>query len=83
MRSTCGWGYDQPPYANSMPCDHLLTKSKANVMLAYPVGEACDLLDTKLSGARQKMSDCQEDLDFLREQITVSRGSNLEFITIC
>lgn len=52
-------------------------------MLAYPVGEACDLLDTKLSGARQKMSDCQEDLDFLREQITVSRGSNLEFITIC
>lgn len=50
-------------------------------MLAYPVGEACDLLDTKLSGARQKMSDCQEDLDFLREQITVSRRSNVEFIT--
>ena len=46
----------------------------ANVMLSYPVPEACDLLETKLSGAKQKMADCEEDLDFLREQITVSRN---------
>lgn len=41
-------------------------------MLAYPMEEACELLDTKLEGAKQKMEDCEEDLDFLREQITVS-----------
>ena len=44
----------------------------ANVMLSYPIPEACDLLASKLSGAKQKMADCEEDLDFLREQITVS-----------
>lgn len=44
-------------------------------MLAYPVEEACQLLHEKLSGAQQKMQECQEDMDFLREQITVSRMS--------
>ena len=43
----------------------------ANVMLAYPVAEAETLLQTKLSGAQQSLSNCEEDLDFLREQITV------------
>lgn len=41
-------------------------------MLSYPIPEACDLLDEKLTGAKSKMADCEEDLDFLREQITVS-----------
>ena len=40
-------------------------------MLAYPVTEAEALLQTKLSGAQQNLSNCEEDLDFLREQITV------------
>lgn len=40
-------------------------------MLSYPLPEAVALLSQKLSGARQKMSDCEDDLDFLREQITV------------
>ena len=40
-------------------------------MLSYPISEARELLDSKLSGAKQKMGDCEEDLDFLREQITV------------
>lgn len=40
-------------------------------MLAYPMEEAAELLSSKLEGAKQKMSDCQEDIDFLREQITV------------
>ena len=42
-------------------------------MLSYPIPEACDLLDEKLKGAKQKIGDCEDDLDFLREQITVSR----------
>lgn len=44
----------------------------ANVMLAYPIGEAQTLLEGKLSGAQQTLESCEEDLDFLREQITVS-----------
>lgn len=40
-------------------------------MLSYPLPEASELLSSKLSGAKQKMADCQEDIDFLREQITV------------
>lgn len=50
------------------------TSMQANIMLSYPVSEACDLLDSKLQGATGKMADCEEDLDFLREQITVSCG---------
>ena len=44
----------------------------ANVMLSYPIVEAESLLEGKLSGAQQTLANCQEDLDFLREQITVS-----------
>lgn len=40
-------------------------------MLAYPLEEAETLLDSKLSAAKSSMSNCEEDLDFLREQITV------------
>lgn len=44
----------------------------ANVMLAYPIDEAETLLDSRLSAAQQNLANCEEDLDFLREQITVS-----------
>ena len=44
----------------------------ANVMLAYPLNEAESMLDDKLSGAEQSLKNCEEDLEFLREQITVS-----------
>lgn len=40
-------------------------------MLSYPVDEAETLLDSKLQTAKQSLSNCEEDLDFLREQITV------------
>ena len=43
----------------------------ANVMLAYPIPEAETLLEGKLSGAQQTLEHCEEDLDFLRDQITV------------
>lgn len=41
-------------------------------MLAYPIDEAEEMLDTKLSGAKKSLENCEEDLDYLREQITVS-----------
>ena len=40
-------------------------------MLSYPVDEAEELLEGKLSGAQQSLTSVEEDLDFLREQITV------------
>ncbi|KAI9723714.1 MAG: peptide chain release factor 1 [Candelaria pacifica] len=42
----------------------------ANVMLSYPLAEAETLLESKLETAEQNMANCEEDLDFLREQIT-------------
>jgi hypothetical protein len=39
-------------------------------MLAYPLGEAVELLDGKLSAAQNSLDNCDEDLDFLREQVT-------------
>lgn len=42
----------------------------ANVMLAYPIDEAIELLEGKLSAAKTSLKNCEEDLDFLREQIT-------------
>lgn len=40
-------------------------------MLAYPVSEAEEMLGSKLDAARDTLDACEEDLDFLREQITV------------
>ncbi|KAF2969299.1 hypothetical protein GQX73_g4281 [Xylaria multiplex] len=42
----------------------------ANVMLSYPLDEAETLLTSKLAAAKQSHSNCEEDLEFLREQIT-------------
>lgn len=57
-------------------------------MLSYPIDEAEELLASKLSAAKQNLANCEEDLDFLREQITVrlltvgggKPVSNVEFI---
>jgi prefoldin subunit 5 len=43
----------------------------ANVMLAYPIDEAQTMLTEKLRAAELSLSNCEEDLEFLREQITV------------
>ncbi|RPB15234.1 Prefoldin alpha-like protein [Morchella conica CCBAS932] len=42
----------------------------ANVMLSYPVDEAKKLLTGKLMAAKESLGNCEEDLDFLRQQIT-------------
>ena len=39
-------------------------------MLSYPIDEAEVLLEGKLNTAKQSLQNCEEDLDFLREQIT-------------
>lgn len=40
-------------------------------MLSYTQDEAVELLSTKLSAARQNLANTVEDLEFLREQITI------------
>ena len=43
-------------------------------MLSYPLPEAETLLQSKFDAAKSSLANCEEDLDFLREQITVSQG---------
>ncbi|KAF1362526.1 prefoldin subunit 3 [Lizonia empirigonia] len=52
------------------PTDEVYLWLGANVMLAYPIPEAEELLSSKLSTAKASFATCEEDLDFLREQIT-------------
>ncbi|RPA98956.1 Prefoldin, subunit 3 [Choiromyces venosus 120613-1] len=42
----------------------------ANVMLSYPIDEAATLLKGKLDAAKESLRNCEEDMDFLRQQIT-------------
>ena len=49
-----------------------MDRIQANVMLSYPIDEAESLLQSKHKAAKLSLSNCEEDLDFLREQITVS-----------
>lgn len=41
-------------------------------MLSYPIAEAETLLESRLAAAQESLANCEEDLDFLREQITVT-----------
>ncbi|KAG7293765.1 peptide chain release factor 1 [Staphylotrichum longicolle] len=52
------------------PTDEVYLWLGANVMLSYPIDEAESLLSSKLQAAKLSLSNCEEDLDFLREQIT-------------
>jgi hypothetical protein len=40
-------------------------------MLMYPLPEAAELLSTKLSGAKKNLTEVVEDLEWIREQVTV------------
>lgn len=51
-------------------------------MLSYPIDEAETLLDTKLKTAKTSLSNCEEDLDFLREQITVRPSQCAELLSV-
>ncbi|KAL1884115.1 hypothetical protein VTK73DRAFT_6784 [Phialemonium thermophilum] len=52
------------------PTDEVYLWLGANVMLAYPIDEAETLLLSKFKTAKESLMNCEEDLDFLREQIT-------------
>ncbi|KAK3179971.1 peptide chain release factor 1 [Lecanicillium sp. MT-2017a] len=56
--------------ANIPPTEEVYIWLGANVMLSYPIDEAETLLDSKLKAAQTSLSNCEEDLDFIREQIT-------------
>lgn len=60
-------------YAKALvpPTEEVYLWLGANVMLSYPIAEAVALLESKLSVAQDSLKTCEEDLDFLREQITV------------
>lgn len=47
-------------------------------MLSYPIDEADELLTTRLATAKLNLTNCEEDLDFLREQITVCRFHEMQ-----
>lgn len=51
--------------------DERTRSSQANTMLMYPLGEAVLLLSEKLSTAKKNLTNIREDLEFLREQVTV------------
>lgn len=40
-------------------------------MLMYPLAEAAELLSSKLAGARKNLTEVVEDLEWIREQVTV------------
>lgn len=40
-------------------------------MLLYPLAEAAALLDEKLSAAKKSLKEAVEDLEWIREQVTV------------
>lgn len=52
------------------PTDEVYLWLGANTMLAYPIDEAEELLSSKLATNKTNLANCEEDLDFLREQIT-------------
>ncbi|KAF2177411.1 Prefoldin, subunit 3 [Zopfia rhizophila CBS 207.26] len=56
--------------AEVAPTEEVYLWLGANVMLAYPIPEAEELLKSKLSTAKQSLENCEEDMEFLREQIT-------------
>ncbi len=59
------------------PTDEVYLWLGANVMLAYPIDEAIELLEGKLSAAKTNLKNCEEDLDFLREQITTHNRNRI------
>lgn len=51
-------------------------------MLAYPIPEAETLLKSKLDAAQASLANCEEDLDFLREQVTVSVATSMKVLKL-
>jgi hypothetical protein len=52
-------------------------------MLSYPIPEAEQLLESKLKTAKLSLANCEEDMEFLREQITVWESSSTGSVQMC
>lgn len=52
-------------------------------MLAYPIDEAVAMLEEKMSAAEASLANCEEDLEFLREQITVRIRTVVNWVFDC
>lgn len=52
-------------------------------MLSYPLPEAETLLISKLDTAQQSLANCEDDVDFLREQITVCFITKIPRLIFC
>ena len=75
---------DEPTTADFNLSDNIYTKATldisgkvclwlgANVMLEYSYDEDLEMLNRNLAGANQKLENCTEDLQFLRDQIITS-----------
>jgi len=51
---------------------HVITRrTQANVMLSYKIPAAIELLKSKLEAANTSLNNAIEDLEFIREQMTV------------
>lgn len=72
-------------YAKALvpPTEEVYLWLGANVMLSYPIAEAETLLESKLAAAQENLANCEEDLDFLREQITVKDGMVCVCVQAC
>jgi hypothetical protein len=81
-RSTSGWVYvcrswslstlPSAPLPSDLPSHWIIAyDAQANVMLAYKLAAAVELLTQKLAVAEGSLGTTDEDLEFLREQITV------------
>ncbi|KAJ3312486.1 hypothetical protein HDV04_003086 [Boothiomyces sp. JEL0838] len=59
-----------PEIEKSLELVVFLASKEANVMLEYPIEEAKQLLESKLGSARISLAQVEEDLEYLKEQIT-------------
>jgi len=59
-------------YGEADVADEVYLWLGANTMLSYSIAEAKELLSGKLEGVISSQANAKEDLEFLREQITVT-----------
>lgn len=69
-------GVSHPSPANGLCLPSLLEEEReltfqANTMLLYPLAEAAALLEEKLAAAKKSLKEAVEDLEWIREQVTV------------
>ena len=70
IQSSFGLGYGSALLSSNFNVS-LLYNLKANVMLSYKIPAAITLLKSKLEVAQTSLDNTIEDLEFLREQLTI------------